>query len=566
MSVAEGTTGAIGDPVTATDPDGDTLSYSLVGVDAEAFHIDSATAQLSVGEATTLDFEAQTAYSFEVQASDGALTASRTVEIAITDVDEPPGQVGAPTVSPQSETQLLVSWSAPDNTGPEITGYDIRYRRTGRIEWQVLTLAGAATHVELTDLSIRTRYQVQVRAVNEVGAGDWSPATAALTNEPPWLADWRVLIGFYRTTQGRSWDRDDNWSTSFAEPTAEELDSWYGVTVSKGRVTRLELDRNSLKGPVPAWLSRLTALEVLSLPRNELTGPIPPELGNLSMLRVLELHENSLTGPIPAELANLSNLSMLNFSGNALSGIIPPGLGNLSALVSLNLQRNGLSGPVPVELGALTQLESLRLHQNALTGSIPPQLGRLFVLQSLQIDHNRLMGPVPAELGNLSELQTLNLESNRLSGPLPESLLNLAALSDFQWGDQLPGTGESALCASTDEAFQNWLAGVSKRFGPNCGVVSGAIKDDWRTLVALYAATDGANWRNNLNWSASDSPPTAAELDNWHGVTVSNDRVTHLDLRSNSLSGSIPPELGKLSGLELLVLQDNVRIPRQFGR
>ena len=228
------------------------------------------------------------------------------MEISITDVDEPPGQVGAPTVSAQSETQLLVSWSAPDNTRPPITGYDIRYRGAGRIEWQILTLAGAATRVELTDLSVGTRYAVQVRAVNELGAGDWSPATAVFTNAPPWWDDWLALIGFYRATKGRSWERDDNWSTSLEPPTAEELDSWYGVTVSDGRVTRLELDHNSVRGSVPASLGRLTALEVLSLPRNELTGPIPPELGKLSMLRVLELHENALAGPILAELANLS--------------------------------------------------------------------------------------------------------------------------------------------------------------------------------------------------------------------------------------------------------------------
>ena len=320
-----------------------------------------------------------------------------------------------------------------------------------------------------------------------------------------------ALIGFYRATKGRSWERDDNWSTSLEPPTAEELDSWYGVTVSDGRVTRLELDHNSVRGSVPASLGRLTALEVLSHPRNELTGPIPSELGKLSMLRVLELHENALTGPIPAELANLSNLSMLDFSGNALSGIIPPGLGKLSALVSLNLQRNGLSGPIPVELGALTRLESLRLHRNALTGPIPPELGKLVVLQSLQIDHNTLTGPVPAELGHLSELQTLSLESNRLSGPLPESLLDLAALSDLHWGDQLPGTGQSALCAPTDEAFQSWLAGVSKRLGPNCGVV--AVRSE--TIGARSCTVRGhrrRHWRNSFNWSASDSPPTAAHL------------------------------------------------------
>ena len=559
---------SIGDPVTATDPDGDRLTYSLGGPNAGAFEIDSATAQLSVGESTTLNYETQTAYTIEVRASDGGLTASRTVEISITDVDEPPGQVRAPAVSPVSESQLNVTWLEPENTGPEITGYRIRHRKDGQTDWTDHPFTGTATAAELTGLSIRTQYEVQVRAVNDEGLGDWSPASEAFTNEPPWWDDWLALIEFYRATEGHSWERNDNWSVSPEAPTAEELDMWFGVTVSNNRVTRLELDRNSVKGSLPASLSRLSALEVLSLPRNDLTGPIPPELGNMSTLRVLGLHENALTGPIPAELGNLSDLGLLILSGNALTGSIPPELGKLSALVSLNLQHNALSGAIPVELRGLTALESLRLHRNVLTGPIPSELGKLSLLQSLELDHNTLTGPVPAELGNLSRLQTLYLEGNGLSGPLPESLVNLAVLNDFQWGNQMPGSGESALCAPTDEAFQDWLTGVPKRFGPNCGAVSGGLEGDWRALVALYVATDGANWRNNFNWSASDSPPTAAELDNWYGVTVSNDRVTHLHLQSNSLSGSIPTELGKLSELVFLVLNDNAltgSIPEGLG-
>ena len=567
-SVAEGTSGAIGSPLTATDPDGNRLIYSLVGADAAAFEIDSQTAQLSVRDSTTLNFEEQATYTFEVQASDGNLTASRAVQVSVTDVDEPPGRVGAPTISPVSESRLDVSWTRPANAGPEITGYGIRYRIDGRGEWQSLSLTGAGRSVELTGLSIRTRYEVQVRAINDEGVGEWSSSGRASTDEPPWWDDWLALRAFHREAHGYAWERNDNWSSSFNAPTAEELDSWYGVTVSDGRVTRLELDRNSLEGPIPTTLTRLTALQVLSLPRNELTGPIPPELGTMSSLRVLALHENALTGPIPVELTSLPNLAVLILSGNALTGSIPPELANLPALVSLNLQYNALSGTIPAELGALTRLETLALSQNALTGPIPPELGKLSRLVDLQLDTNELAGPVPPELGNLFSLETLYLERNKLSGPLPGSLVNLAALNDFQWGDQNTAEGKSALCAPTEPVFQTWLAGVSARFGPNCGLVSGKLADDWRALVALYKATNGADWRNNFNWSASESPPTAAEFDNWYGVTVSDNRVTHLHLGSNSLSGSIPPELGSLSELVALSLRDNTLtgpIPAELG-
>ncbi len=70
-------------------------------------------------------------------------------------------------------------------------------------------------------------------------------------------------------------------------------------------------------------------------------------------------------------------------------------------------------------------------------------------------------------------------------------------------------------------------------------------------LVALYNATDGANWTTSANW-ATDEP-----LSNWHGVTTdSNGRVTELRLPSNELNGTIP-DLSALTHLTALDLNTN---------
>ena len=75
---------------------------------------------------------------------------------------------------------------------------------------------------------------------------------------------------------------------------------------------------------------------------------------------------------------------------------------------------------------------------------------------------------------------------------------------------------------------------------------------DRAALVALYNATDGANWRNKGNW-LSDAP-----MGEWHGVTTDSDgRVTHLDLSDNQLTGGIPAELGSLTNLTHLDLPYN---------
>ena len=90
-----------------------------------------------------------------------------------------------------------------------------------------------------------------------------------------------------------------------------------------------------------------------------------------------------------------------------------------------------------------------------------------------------------------------------------------------------------------------------------------SVTADREALVALYNATGGENWDDNENW-LSEEP-----LEDWYGVTVGDGRVTELVLRSNQLTGIIPPELGDLSGLELLDLSRNEltgTIPPELGK
>ena len=93
--------------------------------------------------------------------------------------------------------------------------------------------------------------------------------------------------------------------------------------------------------------------------------------------------------------------------------------------------------------------------------------------------------------------------------------------------------------------------------------VSGA--GDRAALVAIYEATDGANWANNDNWL------TDAPLEDWHGVHANPnnpERVAALYLQGNQLKGPLPPELGNLADLQNLWIQDNAltgRIPPELG-
>ena len=67
--------------------------------------------------------------------------------------------------------------------------------------------------------------------------------------------------------------------------------------------------------------------------------------------------------------------------------------------------------------------------------------------------------------------------------------------------------------------------------------------------MALYNATDGANWDDNDNW-LSDKP-----IGEWYGITTNDSgRVTKLQLGNNRLVGTLPTELGSLSDLQYLGL------------
>ena len=71
-------------------------------------------------------------------------------------------------------------------------------------------------------------------------------------------------------------------------------------------------------------------------------------------------------------------------------------------------------------------------------------------------------------------------------------------------------------------------------------------------MVALYDATDGANWEVIRNWK------TTAPIEEWYGVVYAwAGRVFILHLHDNRLSGTIPAELDNLTRLTELSLFSN---------
>ena len=126
-TVAENTPAGtnIGNAITATDPDNDTLTYLLSGTDATAFGMDTATGQLKTNVA--LDYETKAVYTVSVTASDGKLTATITVTVNVTDVDEQPTVIEVEEEVPTNNAPVFTDGSSTTRSVSEDaeTGVDI---------------------------------------------------------------------------------------------------------------------------------------------------------------------------------------------------------------------------------------------------------------------------------------------------------------------------------------------------------------------------------------------------------------------------------------------------------
>jgi Leucine-rich repeat (LRR) protein len=93
-------------------------------------------------------------------------------------------------------------------------------------------------------------------------------------------------------------------------------------------------------------------------------------------------------------------------------------------------------------------------------------------------------------------------------------------------------------------------------------VISAQVQSqDSLALVALYDSTNGDSWSNNSGWK--NGP-----VSTWHGVGITGDRVTSIILPYNNLTGKLPSELGDLSELMILYLNNNAigdTLPEHLG-
>ncbi len=117
----------------------------------------------------------------EITATDSADgTASDDFQLIVVAATSAPGAPAAPTLT-AGDGVVTASWTAPeDDGGSAITSYDLDAVVKGT-DWndEPLLTGLTATSTEIANLTNGTEYAVRIRAVNDVGAGEWSQSANA---------------------------------------------------------------------------------------------------------------------------------------------------------------------------------------------------------------------------------------------------------------------------------------------------------------------------------------------------------------------------------------------------
>jgi Leucine-rich repeat (LRR) protein len=70
-------------------------------------------------------------------------------------------------------------------------------------------------------------------------------------------------------------------------------------------------------------------------------------------------------------------------------------------------------------------------------------------------------------------------------------------------------------------------------------------EEDSTALVGFYDSMGGGEWTDNTGWKT-------ANLENWYGITVKNDRITGIKMENNNLSGQLIAGIENLTALDTL--------------
>ncbi len=272
----------VGEPVKASDEDGDDLTYSLKGVDAEFFAIDQESGQIEV--LAELDHETRDTYLLRLSVSDGNDgDDSIKVDVTVTDVDEPPEITGETmTEYPEGPEGKVAEFAAADpERASVIWGLAGDDAGVFKFEDGVLSFATTTDYEAPGDADADSVYTLTVEASDGDNAATLEVAvTVTDVDEPPVLSGPASLD--YRESEGNVVA-----SYTAADPEGEEV-TWAvagedrDAFVIEGGVLSFAVPPN-FEAPVDSDADNVYRLVVQAMDGNDNTGRLEVEVSVLNV-------------------------------------------------------------------------------------------------------------------------------------------------------------------------------------------------------------------------------------------------------------------------------------------
>jgi Leucine-rich repeat (LRR) protein len=310
----------------------------------------------------------------------------------------------------------------------------------------------------------------------------------------PLQTDSLALVELYNSTFGNIWYNNTNWLTG-------PVSTWYGITVSGGRVTGIDLSDNSLLDSIPSAINNISNLQTLNLSGNKLY--YFPDLSSLTNLTELKIENNHLTfeslEPNIGITATVFTFAPQDSLGNR---------GTASLYFNSNLTLMVTAG------GAHNNYQWLK---NGV--AIPGATQNSFSIDSVALSD---AGTYSCDVTN-TVVTSLTLHRRNIYISVEYSALQQDSLILIDFYNSTNGAGW------TNKT--NWLSS--------------------KPISTWYGVTLQANRVNMLNLSNNNlSGVIPANLGNLSNLQT-------LNLSSNQMTGEIPPELGNLTSLANLNLYNN---------
>ena len=461
LAVAENTaTGTdIGEPFTATDLGGDSLTYSLSGTDASSFSIASTTGQIQTIDA--LDFETKNAYSVTVNVSDGnGGSDAIDVTINVTNVNEAPvfteGARATRTIAENtaSGANIGAAFTATDPDSGDTLTYSLH--RGDRDAFRIDPDTGQLQTRDSLDFETKNAYDsLAVRATDSSGLTDAILITINVTdvNEiPTFNGSGRSRTVAENTASGTdigepftATDPDGD-SLTYSLYTGQDMNAFSIVSTTGQIQTKDALDfetKNAYSfviavsdgkdSVVKGVTINVTDVNEIDPPLSERTQQVRdaivdavPNVNNadevtythLAAITKLYLRDRGIKSLKSSDFSDLTALTGLYLSNNSITDIPP--LQDLTNLTYLDLSYNSITDISP--LRNMTSLTTLHLFYNSITDISP--LEDLTALTYLYLYDNSITDVSPLE--DLTNLTNLSLSGNPISDYEPLRRLQTA--------------------------------------------------------------------------------------------------------------------------------------------